>query len=267
MARKSKGKFNMKGPSVPGIKGFKGTSLEDGRAASSAFQMKGSPLHEELESGLDWTKKEKSKDKDKYLSRSKLAGESNASYAIRQAMRLFQEARDRRRKKKEKEDKPSKSHEETTTKYDEDKVTKEEQKLQEMENEAKASQESVDTAEKSRLQEEQQKKLASHMKPVELGMMDLPEEKAESQTFDEAFAAARKAGEETFEWTNPETGKIGTYGTELAGTTTSTPSTVEEETVKEETVEEQKPEVSGPHEDDKGKYYLVEGKKKYYSYS
>ena len=31
----------MKGHSIPGIKGFKGTALEDGRAASSAFQMKG----------------------------------------------------------------------------------------------------------------------------------------------------------------------------------------------------------------------------------
>ena len=46
MARKSKGKFNMKGHSIPGIKGFKDTTLEDGRAASSAFQMQ-SPLHEE----------------------------------------------------------------------------------------------------------------------------------------------------------------------------------------------------------------------------
>jgi len=34
----------MKGHSIPGIKGFKGTTLEDGRAASSAFQMQ-SPLN------------------------------------------------------------------------------------------------------------------------------------------------------------------------------------------------------------------------------
>ena len=46
MARKSKGNFNLKGHSIPGIKGFKDTTLEDGRAASSAFQMQ-SPLHEE----------------------------------------------------------------------------------------------------------------------------------------------------------------------------------------------------------------------------
>ena len=44
MSRKSKVKYKMKGHSIPGIKGFKDTSLEDGRAASSAFQMKESAL-------------------------------------------------------------------------------------------------------------------------------------------------------------------------------------------------------------------------------
>ena len=43
MARKSKGKFTM--PGIAGIKGFEGKALKDGRAASSAFQMK-SPLKE-----------------------------------------------------------------------------------------------------------------------------------------------------------------------------------------------------------------------------
>ena len=38
MARKSKGKFSM--PGITGIRGFEGTALKDGRAASSAFQMK-----------------------------------------------------------------------------------------------------------------------------------------------------------------------------------------------------------------------------------
>jgi len=39
-------KFKMKGHSIPGIKGFKSTSKEDGRAASSAFQAheKGHPV-------------------------------------------------------------------------------------------------------------------------------------------------------------------------------------------------------------------------------
>jgi hypothetical protein len=49
MARKSKGKFNMKGHSIPGIKGFKGTTLEDGRAASSAFQMQSPFLDHETD--------------------------------------------------------------------------------------------------------------------------------------------------------------------------------------------------------------------------
>ena len=30
MTRKSKGKFNMKGHSLPGVKGFKGDKLKDG---------------------------------------------------------------------------------------------------------------------------------------------------------------------------------------------------------------------------------------------
>ena len=47
MARKSKGKFEMKGHSIPGIEGFKGTALEDGRAASSAFQMQ-SPVKQDV---------------------------------------------------------------------------------------------------------------------------------------------------------------------------------------------------------------------------
>ena len=45
-------KFKMKGHSIPGIKGFKGTSKEDGRAASSAFQIK-TPLLEETRTTLD----------------------------------------------------------------------------------------------------------------------------------------------------------------------------------------------------------------------
>ena len=53
MARKSKAKFEMKGHSIPGIKGFKGTALEDGRAASSAFQMK-SPVKQDNKTELEF---------------------------------------------------------------------------------------------------------------------------------------------------------------------------------------------------------------------
>lgn len=53
MARKSKAKFKMPGHSIPGIKGFKGTALEDGRAASSAFQMK-SPVKQDNKTELEF---------------------------------------------------------------------------------------------------------------------------------------------------------------------------------------------------------------------
>jgi hypothetical protein len=52
MHAKKVNKFKMKGHSIPGIKGFKGTSKEDGRAASSAFQIK-TPLLEETRTTLD----------------------------------------------------------------------------------------------------------------------------------------------------------------------------------------------------------------------
>ena len=52
MRAKKVNKFKMKGHSIPGIKGFKGTSKEDGRAASSAFQIK-TPLLEETRTTLD----------------------------------------------------------------------------------------------------------------------------------------------------------------------------------------------------------------------
>ena len=92
MARKSKGNFNLKGHSIPGIKGFKGTSLEDGRAASSAFQMEKSPLHgTELESGnLNFAKEELGEQNKDYMSRTQLEGQSGVNYALAQAQRLAQ---------------------------------------------------------------------------------------------------------------------------------------------------------------------------------
>jgi LysM repeat protein len=82
MARKSKGKFNMKGHSIPGIKGFKNTTLEDGRAASSAFQMQ-SPLHEE-DDGSDAYELDdiniKSSDYDPNRAEKQAAGQSGLGY-------------------------------------------------------------------------------------------------------------------------------------------------------------------------------------------
>ena len=98
MARKSKGNFNLKGHSIPGIKGFKNTTLEDGRAASSAFQMEKSPLHETgLESGnLDFAKEELGEQDKDYMSRTQLAGQSGVNYALAQAQRLAQARKERK---------------------------------------------------------------------------------------------------------------------------------------------------------------------------
>ena len=58
-------KFRLPGHSFLKIKGFKSTSKEDGRAASSAFQMKSPFRKEEKKSTLDasdWTDIKKAKD-------------------------------------------------------------------------------------------------------------------------------------------------------------------------------------------------------------
>ena len=90
MARKSKGKFNMKGHSIPGIKGCKTTTLEDGRAASSAFQMQ-SPLHEEGDGSdayeLDDINVESS-DYDPNRATVQRADQSGVNYALQQLGRL-----------------------------------------------------------------------------------------------------------------------------------------------------------------------------------
>ena len=72
----------MKGHSIPGIKGFKDTTLEDGRAASSAFQMQ-SPLHEEGDGtgdyDLEW-KKIKETGFDPNRAERQAAGQSGLGY-------------------------------------------------------------------------------------------------------------------------------------------------------------------------------------------
>ena len=64
MARKSKGKFDMKGHSIPGIKGFKGDKLKDGRHGSSALQMN-SPLYQDETTKLDFDDTDVETDYDK----------------------------------------------------------------------------------------------------------------------------------------------------------------------------------------------------------
>ena len=105
MTRKSKGKYEMKGHSIPGIKGFKGTTLEDGRA----FQMQESPLHEtklgddtEPDTELDQADEELGeKDPFAHHDRSKKAGESGMEFG----MRAWAEAAQRIKAKKEAEKK------------------------------------------------------------------------------------------------------------------------------------------------------------------
>jgi hypothetical protein len=80
MSRKSKAKYEMKGHSIPGIKGFKGTTLEDGRAASSAFQMQ-SPLHEEGDAYELDDINVKSSDSDANRAAAQAAGQGGLAYA------------------------------------------------------------------------------------------------------------------------------------------------------------------------------------------
>ena len=104
MARKSKGKFNMKGHSIPGIKGFKGSKLKDGRAASSAFQMQ-SPFNKTTlgdTSDLEWS----DIDKQEYLANrasAQKAGQSGVDYGVQELIK----ASKRLKAKKEKEENPA----------------------------------------------------------------------------------------------------------------------------------------------------------------
>jgi len=113
MARKSKAKYEMKGHSIPGIKGFKNTTLEDGKAASSAFQMQ-SPLYVEGDDdGTDAYKLDdinvKSSDYDPNRATTQRAGQSGASYGLEQLGKLAGRKRDK---------KAAEKMEDQTTKYD-----------------------------------------------------------------------------------------------------------------------------------------------------
>ena len=80
MSRKSKAKYEMKGHSIPGIKGCKTTTLEDGRSASSAFQMQ-SPLHEEGDAYELDDINIKSSDFDPNRAAAQAAGQGGLAYA------------------------------------------------------------------------------------------------------------------------------------------------------------------------------------------
>lgn len=127
MSRKSKAKYEMKGHSVPGVKGFKDTTLEDGRPASSALQMQ-SPLYVEtkptveLETSDPTANLNLSEGMDKSLTKS--SKESSAQYLMRQKM-LF----DQRKKAREEEEAKSSVEKlnAKTTEYDEEEQATESQ--------------------------------------------------------------------------------------------------------------------------------------------
>ena len=118
MSRKSKAKFNMKGHSIPGVKGFNNTTLEDGKPASSAFQMQ-SPLYVETKPTVELDTSDPTTDLtlsegiNKSLTKS--SKESSAQYLMRQKM-LF----DQRRKAREEEEAKNsvEKFDEQTTEYD-----------------------------------------------------------------------------------------------------------------------------------------------------
>jgi len=108
----------MKGHSIPGMKGFKSTSKKDGRAASSAFQMK-SPLYEEAKKSTlgaeSWKSPELGEEKDKY-NRTQQKGESGVDFGVRGLVEMAQRLKD---KKAEKAKSASDKLGEQTDKYDE----------------------------------------------------------------------------------------------------------------------------------------------------
>jgi len=64
MEKKSDVKFRLKGHSIPGVKGYKGDKLEDGRHGSSAFQMASPNKETKLDFGTDELEKEYQKSKE-----------------------------------------------------------------------------------------------------------------------------------------------------------------------------------------------------------
>jgi len=108
MSRKSKAKYEMKGHSIPGIKGFKDTTLEDGRAASSAFQMQ-SPLYEEGDAYELDDINIKSSDSDANRATAQRAGQTGANYGMEQLIKMGGRLRDKKAEEK---------MEDQTTKYE-----------------------------------------------------------------------------------------------------------------------------------------------------
>ena len=106
MARKSKAKFNMKGHSIPGIKGFKDNSPLDGRATSSAFQMKESPLHEtKLGEDVEFTEPELGEeDPFAHLKWKSQGSRTGVQFGMEEAMKAAQRLRGKKGEEEEEEE-------------------------------------------------------------------------------------------------------------------------------------------------------------------
>jgi len=115
MGRKSKGNFILKGHSYPGVKRFEKTTLKDGRAASSAFQMKSPLLQPKLGDDINFDDPIEEAESFK-RQRTQKEGETGTQYAMRALQEL---AYERSLGKKDK----AKDLEDQTEKYDGDEGT------------------------------------------------------------------------------------------------------------------------------------------------
>ena len=83
----------MKGHSIPGIKGFKGSALEDGKAASSAFQMQSPLYEEEIENpyeDVEFVKKELGEHyQDEFLRWKEQGERTGVQYGMEELVKMF----------------------------------------------------------------------------------------------------------------------------------------------------------------------------------
>ena len=165
MGRKSKAKFKLKGHTVPGInQKSETTNNKDGRSPSSAFQME-SPMKVE-DIGLKGAKIDPMSSYEyKETSKSNLPSFRDI-FSLEQQQEAMKKWRDKRAAKKQK-------------KIDDQKLKEEEEigREQEMLDKTQGNIESMEKEFETIAQEDQRETLESNLKPVELEMMDLPEER------------------------------------------------------------------------------------------
>ena len=168
MGRKSKAKFKLNGHTLPGInQKFETINLKDGRSPSSAFQMESPMKEENILQGANISPMGSYDYKE--TSKSNLPSFRDM-FSLEQQQEAMKKWRDKRAEKKQNE-------------IDDQKLKEEEEIRREQEtiDETQGNVESTEEEFKTLAQEDQQEALESHLKPVELEMMDLPEEKAKNE--------------------------------------------------------------------------------------